>query len=85
MIVTRMCHVCRQKMNQNDLIRITKTENGFVVDNNKKVSGRAFYVCKNNDCILNLKTKRVLNRIYKTNFNDSVYDKIIEDISARNN
>ena len=79
--VLRTCHVCRTKQNKLNMNRIVKQNDDFVVDNNKLLSGRAIYICKNNECLNIMLKKRTLNRMYRTNINEECYIKLIEELS----
>lgn len=73
----RMCTVCRQMKPKSELIRIVKTSKGEVlIDLTQKADGRGAYVCKG-ECIEKLKKTRALNRAFKTQISDEIYDKIL--------
>ena len=74
-----MCVVCRQMVAKNDCIRVVKTPQGeFLPDTTGKLNGRGAYVCKNNECIEKCIKTHAFNRSFKSNVNNSVYDKIGE-------
>lgn len=75
-IPQRMCIACRQMLPKGDLIKAVKTENGAVIDTEKKLPGRGAYVCKNPVCIQNARKKRLLSRHFKTAVDPAVYDEI---------
>lgn len=79
--VTRTCIVCRQKKDKKEFVRIVKNnENMICVDKTGKMNGRGCYVCAEGECVKNLKKVRALNKTYKTNFGEDVYDKIISEL-----
>lgn len=72
----RMCIVCREMKPQKSMVRIVKNECGIVVDLNGKQNGRGCYICLDDQCISKIKKQKVLNRVYKTNVAEDVYDNI---------
>ena len=77
----RTCIVCRNTMNQQDLLRISRIEGEYILDKTHKLGGRGAYVCNNTDCIEKMMNKRLLNRAFKTNINMSVYESLKEQIN----
>ena len=78
---TRTCIVCKNKFNQNSLIRIVKNKNGkIVVQDNEKLDGRGAYICKDQNCYENLIKAKALNRAFKQNIEQDVYANILERI-----
>lgn len=78
--VLRTCCACRTKHKKNDLHRISKQNEKVVIDEKKQFGGKATYVCKNFDCITMLLNKKILNKVFKYNFNSEVYKKIGEEL-----
>lgn len=74
----RKCVSCRNCFNQKTLIRIAKINNEFILDENHKLGGRGAYICKNKECIDLAIKKRLLNRAFKQNIENSIYDKLGE-------
>ena len=74
----RMCVVCRESKTKNELIRIVKTDNGFVIDKTGKMNGRGSYICNNEQCMEKLIKQKVLNKVFKCNIDKSVYDNLGE-------
>ena len=70
----RSCIACRQKKQQNELLRITKIDNNFYLDKNQNMGGRGAYICKQNSCIQQVIKKHLLNKAYKMNINSDVYN-----------
>lgn len=76
-IPERMCVVCRTRMPKELLIRVTKNKNNEIsVDKTFKAEGRGAYVCKNSECILKLAKTRRLNKHFKCEVPNEVYEKI---------
>ena len=77
LIKQRACVGCRAVKNKSELIRCVKTPSGEVtVDRNGKAQGRGAYLCRNADCLVKARKKRLLNRALKTAVDDAVYDEL---------
>lgn len=73
----RMCCVCREMKNKNKLIRVCRNSKGeFNIDETQKAEGRGAYICKEGGCISKLKKNRGLNRAFKTQVPEEIYDKL---------
>ena len=60
-----------------DLIRIIKTKEGeYLLDTTLKANGRGAYICKNPDCFAKMIKTKGLNRTFKENIPNEVYQKI---------
>ena len=74
----RRCVACRENKQQNDMLRIAKINDEFYIDQKYKLGGRGAYICKEKKCIDLCIKKRLLNRAFRTNVSQSIYDKIGE-------
>ena len=75
----RQCIVCRESKPKKELLRIVKTaDNDFVVDKKGKVNGRGSYICNNDVCIQKLFKQKSLNKAFKTNIPQEVYEQLKE-------
>ena len=83
-IVLRMCCVCRKKQNKNDMVRLVNTNEDIVVDNKKNFNGKATYVCKTSECLDVLVKKRILNKVFRKNIKNEIYDKLKEELVVAN-
>ena len=73
----RMCIACREMKDKRELLRIVKDKEGNIfVDESGRQNGRGAYVCKSKDCIDKLQKQKLLNKTFKTNIDDAVYEKI---------
>lgn len=79
-IPQRMCVVCRESKDKKSLVRIVKTDEGFVVDKTGKLNGRGSYVCNTTECMNLLIKQRVLNKVFKCNIPQEVYDDLKEKL-----
>lgn len=74
----RKCIVCGENKDKNDLIRIVKNkEEGIILDHTGKKNGRGAYICKDEKCINEAKKKRKLEKVFKTEISDDLYEEII--------
>ena len=77
-IPQRKCIVCGENKDKNDLIRIVKNkEEGIILDPTGKKDGRGAYTCKEEKCINEAKKKRKLEKVFKTEISDDLYEEII--------
>ena len=77
----RMCVVCRAQSDKKTLLRIVKNKEGQIfVDGSGKANGRGAYVCKSKECFEKLKKQKCLNRAFKCEVPQEVYDMIGEEI-----
>ena len=75
----RQCIVCRESKPKKELIRIVRTgDNDFAIDKTGKLNGRGSYICNSEDCINKLVKQRALNKAFKTNVSQEVYEKLKE-------
>lgn len=74
----RRCVACRANKLQNEMIRIARVNDEFMLDLNHKLGGRGAYVCMDNKCIDLTIKKKLLNRTFKSNLEAKVYDMLGE-------
>ncbi|MGN0961898.1 MAG: RNase P modulator RnpM [Christensenellales bacterium] len=74
----RMCVACKTSKPKKELIRIVKTDNDVVLDKTGKMNGRGTYICNNCECLNKLIKQKILNKVYKTNISQDVYEKLKE-------
>lgn len=66
---TRCCIACRKRNDKNKLMRIVADKNNNAVyDEKQKINSRAMYICRNIECLRNLK-----KCISKNKFKSKVY------------
>jgi len=59
------------------LIRITKNKaNQISIDETYKAEGRGAYVCRNGDCLSKLAKTRRLNKHFKCEISNEIYEKL---------
>lgn len=77
----RMCIVCRGQSDKRTLLRIVKNKEGEIfVDKTGKANGRGAYVCKSKECFEKLCKQKSLNKAFKCEVPQSVYQMIGEEI-----
>lgn len=73
-----MCIVCKQMKPKEELLRVVKQDDStFTL--NPKAQGRGAYICYNDDCVNKCIKKKLLNKAYKMNISDNVYNKLNEE------
>lgn len=76
-IPQRKCINCGNLYNKNDLLRIVNNkEMGIVIDESGKLNGRGAYICKNKECIKEVKKDNKLNRVFKQKVDKKIYEEL---------
>ena len=77
----RTCMGCNEKKAKKEFIRIVKNKDGEIfVDKTGKANGRGAYVCKSKECFAKLVKTKALNRAFKCEVPQNVYEMIGEEI-----
>ena len=80
----RTCIACRSKGSKENFIKVVKNKTGeFMVERHKKLDGRGAYICKDESCIKICKTKKSLNRVFKQNIKDDVYEELLNEFTNK--
>lgn len=82
-IPMRTCIACRQSKPKKELVRIVKNQEGIFLDRTGKVNGRGAYVCDSVECVKKLNKQKLLNRVFETQVEQSVYDKLTEEFCGK--
>lgn len=69
----RRCVACRENKQQKQLLRIARINQEFVLDKSNSLGGRGAYVCKGKKCIDLTIKKKLLNRAFKSNIDNQIY------------
>lgn len=73
----RTCVACRKKFPQSEMMRVSLDKEGSIhFDEKQRHNGRGAYICKNKECMQKCIKNKALNRAYKTNVSDKIYDEI---------
>lgn len=79
MLNFRTCCVCRKKMLKSDMIRVAKSAEGNIfIDETGKADGRGAYICRSDECKNKLKKLKSLNRAFKCQVKDEIYEKLLK-------
>lgn len=70
----RRCIACRESKPQSEMLRVARVNNEYLIDIKQKLDGRGAYICKDKNCLDLVIKKRILNRAFKTNIANEVYD-----------
>lgn len=77
-IPMRQCVGCRESREKKKLIRIVKSgagdEMAVCVDRTGRANGRGAYLCDDLECLRKAKKNHALNRAFKINVADEIYD-----------
>jgi predicted RNA-binding protein YlxR (DUF448 family) len=80
-IPQRKCIACQDRDSKRDLIRIVKNKEGEIfVDPTGKANGRGAYICNNVECLEKAVKSRALNRAFKLEIPQEIYEKLGEEI-----
>ena len=82
MIPQRMCVVCREMKERNELLRVAKVKDDFLIDLTNRAGGRGAYICKNRECLDSARKKSVFERSFSGHVPTEVYDKLEELIQG---
>ena len=74
----RRCVACRLNKQQNEMLRIARINDEYVIDEKNKLGGRGAYVCRDPKCVELTIKKRLLNRAFKTNLDVKIYEMLGE-------
>ena len=74
----RRCVACRESKQQAEMLRIAKINDEFMIDLNHKLGGRGAYICKCAACFSLAIKKRALNRAFKMNVDEKIYQQLGE-------
>ena len=76
----RTCVVTKEKLPKKDLLRIVKFEGKITVDPSGKLNGKGCYLKKDEAVVLEAKNKKLLNRVFEMDIDDSIYEEILKNI-----
>ena len=79
--ITRMCFICRNTFEKKHLNRLVKTADGNIFfDKTGKANGRGAYICNSANCVSMLSKQKILNRAFKCEVPQEVYNQICEEL-----
>ncbi|WAW15640.1 RNase P modulator RnpM [Peptostreptococcus equinus] len=81
----RKCIACQQRGDKKSLVRIVKTkENEIFLDPSGRANGRGAYVCATEECLNKAIKSKALNRAFKMNVEDEIYNHLIDELRKIN-
>lgn len=76
-IPMRQCVGCGEMKNKKEMMRVLKTPEGpIVLDVTGRKNGRGAYLCQTLDCLKAARKNRGLERSFKMNIPEEVYDSL---------
>ena len=75
-IPMRQCVGCGEMKGKKEMMRVLKTaeDDSICLDITGKKNGRGAYLCKNRDCLIKARKNKGLERSFKINIPNEVYD-----------
>ena len=78
----RMCVVCRERKEKQDLVRIVLTGEGYFLDPKGAVSGRGTYVCASEECIRRGYTKKIFEKALGRKMPEDFFEELLSKGTA---
>ena len=75
-IPMRQCVVTKERLPKGELIRIVKFEDVISVDVTGKQNGKGCYIKKDREALAKAKKTKVLDRVFDTKVDESIYEEI---------
>lgn len=75
-IPMRQCVGCHESKEKKQLIRIVKNDQEITIDRTGKKNGRGAYLCDNLECLVKARKNRGLNRAFRMEVDESVYEEL---------
>lgn len=78
---TRQCIGCQTSKAKKDLVRIVKQKDGTILfDPSGKLNGRGAYICNSLECLDKAIKSKGLNRAFKMEISDDVYEQVKKEM-----
>lgn len=82
-IPQRKCIVCQDRDSKKELMRIVKNKEGEIfLDPSGWANGRGAYICKDSECLKKAIKTKALNRAFKVEVSDEVYEKLLAELES---
>ena len=82
-IPQRKCIVCQDRDSKKELMRIVKNKEGEIfLDPSVRANGRGAYICKDSECLKKAIKTKALNRAFKVEVSDEVYEKLLAELES---
>ncbi len=80
-IVLRKCIATNSLHPVKELLRVNKDKNGLIsFDKEGNMLGRGAYIYRSEEAVLLAKKKKVFNRAFKTDVDDSLYEILLNEV-----
>ena len=84
-IPLRKCTGCQEMKNKKELIRIVRNNEGEIsLDYTGKKPGRGAYICPNEECLLKAQKIKGLERSFKINVPNEIYETLKSELKNNN-
>lgn len=85
-IPQRKCIACQERDSKKGLIRIVKNKEGQIfLDPSGKASGRGAYICKDVECLKKAIKTKALNKSFKIEVPNEVYENLLKELESYEN
>jgi len=85
-IPQRKCIACQERDSKKGLIRIVKNKDGQIfLDPSGKANGRGAYICKDVECLKKAIKTKALNKAFKIEVPNEVYENLLKELEAYEN
>ena len=81
----RRCAGCWQTKDRKDLIKITNSTQGVIVNPNSFTFGRSAYLCYNNSCIESAFKKNKLAKFLKSTIPEELKGQVLNELRDKEN
>jgi len=83
-IPQRMCVGCQQMRPKKEMVRIVRTpEENIEIDLKGKRSGRGAYICPSEECLVEAKKGKRLERALKSFIPEDVYEVLLKELKGK--
>ena len=85
-IPQRKCIACQERDSKKGLIRIVKNKEGQIfLDPSGKANGRGAYICKDVECLKKAIKTKALNKAFKIEVPNEVYENLLKELESYEN
>jgi hypothetical protein len=85
-IPQRKCIACQERDSKKGLIRIVKNKDGKIfLDESGKANGRGAYICKDVECLKKAIKTKALNKSFKIEVHNEVYENLLKELESYEN
>lgn len=81
----RQCVGCGEMKGKKEMMRVLRTpEETIVLDKTGKKNGRGAYLCMSRECLIKARKNKGLERSFKMNISNDVYDSLEKEFDEEN-